>query len=118
MSRGLSLTGYHAGDPCGSPTTKAPSSVGTQPSIEKSGSVTTVGVPLYPTTVVKDVPFRIPVLGVTTSSCPSREKVAVRPSTSRREIANPRKSRSNLDRSWVAVALIVAVPESWFDDGS
>src|SRR6478736_6242627 len=45
LSRGLSFTGYHAGDPCGSPTTKAPSSVGTQPSIEKSGSVTTVGVP-------------------------------------------------------------------------
>ena len=45
LSRGLSLTGYQAGEPCGSPTTKAPSSVGTQPSIEPSGSVTTVGVP-------------------------------------------------------------------------
>src|SRR5689334_20193446 len=45
LSRGLSLTGYQAGDPCGSPTTNAPSSVSTQPSIELSGSVTTVGVP-------------------------------------------------------------------------
>src|SRR5919197_4947113 len=45
LSRGLSLTGYHAGDPCGSPTTKAPSSVGTQPSIDSSGSVTTCGSP-------------------------------------------------------------------------
>ena len=34
LSRGLSFTGYHAGDPCGSPTTKAPSSVGIQPSID------------------------------------------------------------------------------------
>src|SRR4051812_33790272 len=45
LSRGLSLHGYHAGEPCGSLTTKAPSSVGTQPSIESSGSVTTPGVP-------------------------------------------------------------------------
>ncbi len=45
LSRGLSLTGYQAGDPWGSPTTKAPSSVGTQPSIDPSGSVTTCGVP-------------------------------------------------------------------------
>jgi hypothetical protein len=45
LSRGLSLAGYHAGDPCGSPTTNAPSSVGTQPSIEPSGSVTTDGMP-------------------------------------------------------------------------
>ena len=45
LSRGLSFTGYQAGDPCGSPTTKAPSSVGTQPSIDPSGSVTTAGVP-------------------------------------------------------------------------
>src|SRR6266545_352083 len=45
LSRGLSLTGYQAGDPCGSPTTNAPSSVGTQPSIDWSGSVTTDGSP-------------------------------------------------------------------------
>ena len=45
LSRGLSLHGYHAGEPCGSLTTNAPSSVGTQPSIELSGSVTTAGVP-------------------------------------------------------------------------
>src|SRR5215211_8730636 len=34
LSVGVPLTGYHAGEPCGSPTTKAPSSVGTQPSID------------------------------------------------------------------------------------
>jgi hypothetical protein len=46
LSCGESLTGYHAGDPCGSPTTNAPSSVGTQPSGDPSGSMTTLGVPL------------------------------------------------------------------------
>ena len=45
LSRGLSLTGNQAGVPCGSLTTTAPSSVGIQPSIEPSGSVTTDGVP-------------------------------------------------------------------------
>ena len=45
LSRGVSFTGYQAGEPCGSPTTKAPSSVGTQPSTDPSGSVTTDGVP-------------------------------------------------------------------------
>src|SRR5215210_8573379 len=45
LSLGVSLTGYHAGEPCGSPTTNAPSSVGTQPSIDSSGSLTTDGVP-------------------------------------------------------------------------
>src|SRR6185312_12771932 len=37
LSRGLSFAGYQAGEPCGSPTTNAPSSVGTQPSTELSG---------------------------------------------------------------------------------
>src|SRR6478609_9683453 len=45
LSCGLSLQGNQPGDPCGSPTATAPSSVGTQPSIDWSGSVTTVGVP-------------------------------------------------------------------------
>src|SRR5436190_13533119 len=45
LSRGVSFTGYQAGDPCGSLTTNAPSSVGIQPSIDWSGSVTTAGVP-------------------------------------------------------------------------
>src|SRR6266568_949568 len=39
LSRGLSFTGNQPGDPCGSPTTNAPSSVGTHPSIDWSGSV-------------------------------------------------------------------------------
>src|SRR5215208_6659368 len=45
LSWGESLTGYQPGEPCGSPTTKAPSDVGTQPSIDWSGSVTTLGAP-------------------------------------------------------------------------
>ena len=45
LSRGLSFAGYQPGDPWGSLTTKAPSDVGTQPSIEVSGSVTTCGTP-------------------------------------------------------------------------
>src|SRR6478735_7204010 len=44
LSCGLSFTGYQPGEPCGSPT-KAPSSVGTHPSIDPSGSVTTRGMP-------------------------------------------------------------------------
>ena len=60
----------------------------------------------------------MPVLGVTISSCPSRVNVAARPSTSSREIEKPRRSRSNRDRSCVAVAVIVAVPVSWLADGS
>ncbi len=34
LSRGLSFTGYHPGEPCGSFTTYAPSLVGIQPSSE------------------------------------------------------------------------------------
>src|SRR5262245_45835695 len=45
LSRGLSFAGYQPGEPCGSLTTKAPSSVGTQPSIDVSGSDTTLGCP-------------------------------------------------------------------------
>src|SRR3954464_13423927 len=55
LSVGWSLDGSHAGAPCGSPGTNAPSSVGTQPSMESSGSVMTGGVPAYFTTTVKDV---------------------------------------------------------------
>ena|SRR5215218_2239757 len=45
LSRGESFDGYQPGEPCGSPTTNAPSAVGTQPSIEPSGSVITSGTP-------------------------------------------------------------------------
>ena len=45
LSRGLSLAGYQPGEPCGSLTTKAPSSVVTQPSLLPSGSITSVGWP-------------------------------------------------------------------------
>src|SRR6478609_4516326 len=37
LSRGLSLQGNQPGEPCGSPTLTAPSSVGTQPSIDCRG---------------------------------------------------------------------------------
>jgi hypothetical protein len=60
----------------------------------------------------------MPDLGVTISSWPSRVKVAERPATSRREMLKPRRSRSNLERFCVAVAVITAVPESWFVLGS
>jgi hypothetical protein len=39
LSRGVSLTGNQPGEPCGSLTTMAPSSVGTQPSLESSGRI-------------------------------------------------------------------------------
>ena len=45
LSRGVSLQGYQDGEPCGSLTTKAPSSVGTQPSMAPSGSVIGSGTP-------------------------------------------------------------------------
>jgi hypothetical protein len=102
LSRGVSFTEYQAGDPCGSPTTNAPSSVGTQPSIESSGSVTTD-----------------PDLGVITSSCsPARVCDASRPLTSRLEIVKPRRSRLKRDKFCVAVAVITAVPVSWLPLGS
>ncbi len=45
LSVGWSLHGNQVGEPCGSPTTNAPSLVRTQPSIEPSGSVIDRGVP-------------------------------------------------------------------------
>ena len=109
LSRGLSLHGYQAGEPCGSLTTNAPSSVGTQPSIEPSGSVTTPA-------CRRSRPCgeararRRSRAGVTVSSCPpSRVNVAARPLTSSREIASPRRSRLKLERSCVAFAVITAV---------
>ena len=70
-------------------------------------------------TTVNTEPDVKPAAGVMTSSCsPSRANDAACPLTSRREIEKPRKSRSKLDRFCVAVAVIVAVPESWFVDGS
>ena len=68
LSRGLSLAGNQAREPCGSPTTNAPSSVGTHPSIEPSGSVTTGGTPVYPTSTTNVEPDGSPVAGVMISS--------------------------------------------------
>ena len=45
LSFGVSLTGYQVGEPCGSLTTNAPSSVGIQPSLDLSGSMTGLGWP-------------------------------------------------------------------------
>ena len=64
-------------------------------------------------------PDRRPLRGVITSSCsPLRVLAAGWPFTSSREIAKPRRSRSKLERSCVARAVMTAVPESWLDDGS
>jgi hypothetical protein len=119
LSRGLSLTGYQPGDPCGSFTTNAPSSVGTQPSMEVSGSVTTFGVPAYSTVTVKVFPCTRPEAGVTTSSCTfAAVEEAGTPLTSSRVIEScMRKSRSNCDRFSVARAVITAVPTSRLLDG-
>ena len=45
LSVGWSLLGNQVGEPCGSPTTKAPSLVRTQPSIDPSSSVISCGLP-------------------------------------------------------------------------
>ena len=68
LSRGLSLAGYHPGEPCGSLTTNAPSSVVTQPSLLSSGSMTSVGSPLYSTRTTNVLPLRSGTRGVMTSS--------------------------------------------------
>jgi hypothetical protein len=73
-----SLTGIHPGVPCGSPTTNAPSSVGTHPSMASSGSTTGSGRPAYSTPTTNRVPRRSPRGGVMTSSCPLWLKVARR----------------------------------------
>jgi hypothetical protein len=110
LSRGLSLTGYQAGEPCGSPTTNAPSSVGTQPSIDWSGSVTICGCPAYATSMVKVEPLLTPCAGVMISSCPSRTNEARRPSTVTLGMSNPRRSKSKRERSCAACAVITATP--------
>ena len=45
LSLGVSLAGYQLGEPCGSFTTNAPSSVGIQPSFDLSGSMIGFGWP-------------------------------------------------------------------------
>ena len=88
LSRGLSLTGYQPGEPCGSLTTKAPSSVGTQPSIDSSGSVIGSGLPAYFTRTVNREPRSSLVAGLILTSCtPGRAKWARLPLTFRFEIA-------------------------------
>src|SRR3954449_8932365 len=69
LSRGVSLQGYQDGEPCGSLTTKAPVSVGPQPSMEPSGSVTGLGTPEYRTTTVNSALGASGTAGVMTSSC-------------------------------------------------
>ena len=118
MSRGLSLTGYHPGEPWGSFTTNAPSSVGTQPSIDWSGSVTTSGVPAYSTATVKVFPCTSPAAGVTTNSCSfAYENAAGTPFTSNLVTSCIRKSRSKLERFCVARAVITTVPTNRLPDG-
>ena len=82
LSRGLSLTGYQPGEPCGSLTTKAPSSVGTQPSIDLSGSLIAFGLPAYSTSTVNGVPASRLVAGlIWTSWAPGRANWAGAPLT-------------------------------------
>ncbi len=81
LSCGLSLAGYQPGEPCGSLTTNAPSSVGTKPSLLPSGSMTGAGEPSYSTCTTKREPSRRPRCGVTVSSCPERLNAASRRST-------------------------------------
>src|SRR6476469_5480728 len=119
LSCGVSLTGYQLGEPCGSPTTKAPSAVGTHPSIEPSGSVTTWGTPAYAMETVNVRPTRRPLLGVMTSSwSPARSYAAGEPFTCTLEMVKPRRSRSHRERFCVAVAVMTAVPVSCFEAGS
>jgi hypothetical protein len=70
------------------------------------------GLPLYSTTTVKGLPLTIPAAGVTTSSLPSARLVAACPSTVTSPATSRARSRLNADRSWVAVAVMVAVPPS------
>ncbi len=118
LSRGLSLAGYQPGEPCGSLTTKAPSSVGIQPSIELSGSTTTSGTPSYFTSTSNSCPAASGDAGVMISSCPSRAKVAGASSTLSAPIAKPRKSRLKRLSASVAVARTVAWPPSTSVAGS
>ena len=88
LSRGLSLTGYQPGEPCGSLTTNAPSSVGIQPSIDLSGSLIGLGFPAYSTCTVNGVPWSRLVAGLIATSCaPGRANWAGAPLTVRFEIA-------------------------------
>src|SRR3954449_4972850 len=68
LSFGVSLDGNQPGEPWGSPTTNAPSFVGTKPSMESSGSVITFGTPPYATVTRKGRPRRSGVAGVIFSS--------------------------------------------------
>ena len=76
LSRGVSLTGNQPGEPCGSLTTIAPSSVGTQPSLESSGSTIASAVPAYSTPTTKEEPRRSPPRGWIVSSWPVWENDA------------------------------------------
>ena len=63
------------------------------------------------------MPETMPSSGVTVSSWPRRAKVAARPSTSTAETVKPRRSRSNAERSCVAVAVTVTSPRRRFAAG-
>jgi hypothetical protein len=77
----VSFTGNHPGEPWGSFTTNAPSSVGIQPSIDSSGSTIGSGCPVYSTTSTKGWPFFSFGRGSIESSCPSWVNDAACPPT-------------------------------------
>ena len=119
LSFGLSLAGYQPGDPCGSLTTYAPSSVGTKPSIESSGSVIGTTTPEYSTTTENCVPSRGFSRGKTVSSWPECDHSAASilkpcfvPVLMLVTVRKSRRSRLKLLRPCVASATIVAVPTS------
>lgn len=118
LSEGWLFPGNQAMDPVGSPSARAPSSVGSQPSAEPSGSVMVTGFPEYRTTVRNSEPFRSASAGRIVSSCPARSNVAFFPSTVTPATVRPLRSRLNALRSWVAFAVMSAVPDSRFRSAS
>src|SRR3954451_19156158 len=95
LSVGTLLVGNHVIAPTGSFTTKAPSLVGTQPSLEPSGSVYAAIVLAYVTVVVKALDAGMPCGGVTMSLPVSCLNAAGAPPTSTLEAGMLWRSRLN-----------------------
>ena len=74
------------------------------------GIANSVGTPSYTTFASNRSPFASGFFGVTMSSCPSRVYVAGLSPTSISRTVIPTKSKSKLQRLWVARAWITALP--------
>lgn len=112
LSDGWWLPGNQVIEPAGSPTATAPSPVRSQPSCEPSASVIDSGTPAYLTVVRNSAPSRISSRGRSVSSFPARLTAAGSPSTVAPATVRPARSRLKALRSWVARAVISAVPSS------